>query len=879
MSDAELASLTVEPAPSSKPVDALQALLVSDIVNDGSYATVVEYLSITCVLADPGIQCRSEEIADQQGTILTLNMELVYALLVFHLGRNALDVPKIIKDVSKSHPPHYFQERRHYHALKAEGFCQQGPMHIAQTDGINLIQTVYLTCPFKATTVEYFRSIMMESLGFLEVQGPNTEEGVLSEGVLGGDNGTSGKHEWFQCVYTRLGAVWSTCRAVKRVKYLCFNVCGGWLAYGKSGWLLYCFALTQPRAPTTCCAVGAWIGAKEQPRFMSRPEMNRLSHELSNGMRNGCQIGANEPETPERIAQPEPVPNWDANCLRSISVGIASAVELQTMGRMSGEVEDGQSGCYPVWAVGAAQGHTQSVYRPHNGDEDAMLWEEIGPNKCGHMTQANYTQTYCVRIPLTGLAIKPRLVHYIHTCVCVAVKSFVTSGIVGEDMEELLTGAEEDEGDWTDEKDKEVPEVHVENTVNRDWGLSADHRMFLHNWDDNLVHFVVGQHNEVAPKDSKEGPSSTRHVPECSEDAADPIIATAIVSRKAKAAPAPKIYTSDYPSPDMHCLVTTGVQCWSCGCDASMADGRWVHQGRLVVPLCSTYHAVLPPCTICNKNIGFCSDAKGCREPRYTNLTWWLRQTRLRIEDCTTPDCGKPHYRNYAQCQKCQAEKLCLMPDCGKHHDRNGAQCTECKKICRQKAMSKTYSAAPSPVVDTMQTSTSHNPIPYYYYYNPPTSSPTPPAATPPVRSVKKVTNNRAPVRSGKTAANNRPQTVEELRTKFDQLLEDPRLAGLFSVTANFPSQTLATHPTTLHPRPPHLLSGHEAEPHKKQKLNTGKSRPVNKSPLVLDLDSDKSLHLLRGEEQARPKKKKVVFGTEQGLAYSISTCILLSSD
>ena len=46
--------------------------------------------------------------------------------------------------------------------------------------------------------------------------------------------------------------------------------------------------------------VGAWIGAKEQPRFMSRPEMDGLSCELSDGVRNGCQIGANEPETPER---------------------------------------------------------------------------------------------------------------------------------------------------------------------------------------------------------------------------------------------------------------------------------------------------------------------------------------------------------------------------------------------------------------------------------------------------------------------------------------------------------------------------------------------------------------------------------------------------
>ncbi|KAJ6486026.1 hypothetical protein DFH09DRAFT_1106194 [Mycena vulgaris] len=141
-----------------------------------------------------------------------------------------------------------------------------------------------------------------------------TSAGALLEGVLGGDNGTSDKRGWFQCVYTRLGAVWSTCGAVKRVKYLCFNVCGGWLAYGKSGstgsHYLLCGEVPAEYEEQSEGFVGNSSGwcAKWMPDWSERARDSR------------AKVYPTGYES-----QPVPVPSWDANCLWSMSVGIASA--------------------------------------------------------------------------------------------------------------------------------------------------------------------------------------------------------------------------------------------------------------------------------------------------------------------------------------------------------------------------------------------------------------------------------------------------------------------------------------------------------------------------------------------------------------------------
>ncbi|KAJ6473913.1 hypothetical protein DFH09DRAFT_1109824 [Mycena vulgaris] len=155
---------------------------------------------------------------------------------------------------------------------------------------------------------------------------------------------------------------------VKRVKCLCFNVCGKWLAYSKSRstgshYLLYReipaeykeqfkgFVGSSSRYIVSHW-VGAWIGAKEQPRFMSRPKMDGFSHELSDGLYGVCMA----------TVLSQPVLSWEPNPLWSMCLGITSAsVDLQTMGRMGGEVEDGLSGCYPTWEMSASSSSSPSV--------------------------------------------------------------------------------------------------------------------------------------------------------------------------------------------------------------------------------------------------------------------------------------------------------------------------------------------------------------------------------------------------------------------------------------------------------------------------------------------------------------------------------------
>ncbi|KAJ6524095.1 hypothetical protein DFH09DRAFT_1096251 [Mycena vulgaris] len=169
---------------------------------------------------------------------------------------------------------------------------------------------------------------------------------ALLEGVLGGDNGTLGKHGWRTAradVSLRWGfeneereprlraasggveCLKTSFELIDWGKY--WGESTGGCEYrectGRKAFILFC-CHTATRSHYLLCGevpaeyeqfegfvgnpsgyvvsswFGAWIGAKEQPRFMSRPEMDGFSCELSDGVQNGRQIGANEPETPER---------------------------------------------------------------------------------------------------------------------------------------------------------------------------------------------------------------------------------------------------------------------------------------------------------------------------------------------------------------------------------------------------------------------------------------------------------------------------------------------------------------------------------------------------------------------------------------------------